>query len=214
MEFIPFDKEAEFEKWRRHLPHWEQTGRTYFVTFRLGDSIPKAKLAEWKAEKAEWETHHPKPWSDKEWKTYRKEFLDRIERCSDRGYGECHFGRPPIREIVSDALIFFDSEDKKNEARYEMNDFVIMPNHVHLLVRPLGEWKLGQLIHSWKSFTAHRINKQLNRSGSLWMDERFDHLVRISESLEKFQGYIAENPMKARLKPGEYHVRPASRRSP
>jgi len=123
--------------------------------------------------------------------------------------------RKDVFRDVSDGRL--DSETEKTETRYEMGDFVIMPNHVHLLVRPLGEWKLGTLIHSWKSFTSHQINDALNRTGVFWMDERFDHLVRNSASLEKFERYILENPKKARLNVEEYslrsNVRPASRRS-
>lgn len=213
MDFLPFDKSGEIEKWQRHLPHWEQSGRTYFVTFRLDDSIPLSKLDQWKREKSDWETTHPKPWSEQEWKVYRWEFLERIERWSDAGFGDCLLRDSEIRKMVADAFWFFDARFGKGETRYEIGDFVIMPNHVHLLVRPLREWKLGQLVHSWKSFTAHQINKALNRSGSLWMDERFDHLVRNSDSLSKFQSYIINNPLKAGLRAHEYtlhNVGPAS----
>ena len=41
--------------YQRHLPHWRQDGATYFVTFRLADSLPQSKLDELKALKAEWE---------------------------------------------------------------------------------------------------------------------------------------------------------------
>ncbi len=199
MDFIPFDPDAEVKRGRRYLPHWEQSRRTYFVTFRLGDSIPKDKLDGWREAKAQWEEAHPKPWSGKEWKTYRDEFLDRIERWSDKGYGECLLRTPDLRKIVADSLLFFAGEPDDDKTRYQMGDFVLMPNHVHLLVTPHSGWKLGQLIHSWKSFTAHQINKAAGRTSTLWMDERFDHLVRNSPSLNKFQSYIAANPHKANL---------------
>lgn len=93
-----------------------------------------------------------------------------------------------------------------------------MPNHVHLLVRPLPPWTLGQLIHGWKSFTAKAINRAIGGSGVFWMDERFDHLVRHAVSLEKYAAYIAGNPMKAGLSEEAYtlskaHVGLASRQS-
>ena len=207
MEFVPFDPDADIQKSRRHLPHWEQAGRTYFVTFRLCDSIPESKLDDWMAERSKWQSHHPRPWSDEEWEFYRQEFLEQIERWSDRGYGTCLLRDSKIRRIVSDALLFFDAGTENSEERCQMGDFVIMPNHVHLLVRPLGAWELGKLIHSWKSFSAHRINQALGRTGSLWMDERFDHLVRNELSLKKFQHYIEENPRKAKLKEDEFTLR-------
>ena len=46
-----------------NLPHWEQTGKTVFVTFRLADSLPQEKLSEWQALESEWMTHNPPPWS-------------------------------------------------------------------------------------------------------------------------------------------------------
>ena len=200
MEFVPFDPDAEIHRQRRHLPHWEQARRTYFVTFRLADSIPNDKLHGWLEDKAKWEDAHPKPWSEHEWKIYREEFLDRIERWSDRGYGDCRLRQPDLRDVVAKSLLHFHGEN----GRYQMGDFVIMPNHVHLLVAPSADWKLGQLIHSWKSFTAHEINKALNRKGALWMDERFDHLVRNSSFLLKYQRYIADNPSKAKLSDQEF----------
>jgi hypothetical protein len=74
------------------------------------------------------------------------------------------------------------------------------------------------LIHSWKSFTAKAINKAIGGSGAFWLDERFDHLVRHSASLEKYEAYITNNPVKAGLCEGEYtlsnsHVGLASRQS-
>ena len=193
--FLPFDPKDHLttSRTRRNLPHWDQSGATAYVTFRLADSIPRAKLDEWKAERDEWRSAHPEPWSEDDWREYQTRFLDRIERWSDRGYGRCLLRDPEVRTIVSDAFEFFDEE------RYRLDHFVIMPNHVHLLVRPFGEWRLSQLLHSWKSFTANQINSRLGRSGTLWMDERFDHLVRSVTQLDIFHRYIVENPQKARL---------------
>jgi len=75
-----------------------------------------------------------------------------------------------------------------------------MPNHVHLLVRPLPPWTLGQLIHRWKSFTAKAINKVIGGRGTFWLDERFAHRVRRPESLKQYVAYIAGNPGKAGLR--------------
>jgi REP element-mobilizing transposase RayT len=161
-------------------------------------------LNQWKEERDDFEKTHPKPWSDAEWRIYREEFLDRIERWSDCGYGACLLRRADLRQIVSDALEYFDERPRNSSPRYQLGDYVIMPNHVHLLVRPLNDWRLGQLIHSWKSFTAKAINRATGGSGSFWLDERFDHLVRRSASLEKYSAYIAGNPLKAGLREHEF----------
>ncbi|MEM6280273.1 MAG: transposase [Verrucomicrobiota bacterium] len=201
---MPFDRAVRTLRWQRNLPHWEQSGGTCFVTFRLADSIPKAKWKQWVGEKEERMAHHPTPWSEEEWIVFREEFLERIERWSDRGHGGCLLSDPEVREIVEGSLLFFDADGASRDGRYEMGDFVIMPNHVHLLVKPLGEWDLGRLIHSWKSFSAHAINRRLGRTGTLWMDERFDHLVRSVESLHHCRQYVQENPRKAGLQANQF----------
>src|SRR5437764_14969303 len=74
-----------------------------------------------------------------------------------------------------------------------------MPNHVHILVKPLGGNSISDILHSWKSFTANAVNRELNRSGPLWMEESFDTIVRNAEHLNACRDYIAQNPKKARL---------------
>ena len=72
-----------------------------------------------------------------------------------------------------------------------------MPNHVHALVKPLGEHKISDILHTWKSFTANQINKRESCSGQLWMHESYDHIVRNEESLKYIRRYINKNPEKA-----------------
>ncbi len=72
-----------------------------------------------------------------------------------------------------------------------------MPNHVHALVQPFTE--LGEIEHSIKSYTANKINKFLNRSGTLWQKEVFDRYIRDFEHYERTVAYIENNPVKARL---------------
>ena len=81
-----------------------------------------------------------------------------------------------------------------------------MPNHVHVLVRPIGEHTLSQILHSWKSFAAKQINAALGRDGKVWQDESFDNIVRDEAALEKFSFYIQENPARAKLNAGEFRV--------
>src|SRR5690242_3862257 len=59
--FTAFDPLAPIGKTGRHLPHWKQDGRTYFVTFRLADSVPQEKLTQWRMELQEWMQKHPDP---------------------------------------------------------------------------------------------------------------------------------------------------------
>jgi len=87
-------------------------------------------------------------------------------------------------------LRFFDG------TRYELLTFAVMDDHVHVLFRPLGEWKLAKIIHSWKSFTAHELIKVFHRSGSIWQHESYDHIIRNEADLKEKLGYITTNPMR------------------
>jgi putative transposase len=79
-----------------------------------------------------------------------------------------------------------------------------MPNHVHVLAAFADDDALLATSASWKRFTALELNRQLSRRGMFWQVEQFDHLVRSLEQFEYLRKYIAENPKKARLKPGSY----------
>ena len=101
-------------------------------------------------------------------------------------------------------LLHFDGQT------YHMGDFVVMPNHVHLLFCLFADADILSLGRSWKQFTATRINRALGRRGRFWQEEGFDHLVRSTDQFERMRRYIAENPVKANLKDGEflYYRRP------
>jgi len=101
-------------------------------------------------------------------------------------------------EIVAKSLHHFDGE------RYELTDFVIMPNHVHLLVAFPDEEALLKQCESWKHFTATQINRSLGQKGRFWQQDGFDHLVRTPEQFVRFRRYIADNPRRARLSAGEF----------
>jgi putative transposase len=100
--------------------------------------------------------------------------------------------------MVATSVQHFDGD------RYDLSDFVVMPNHVHLLVAFSDEESMLKQCESWKHFTATRINRALGRRGRFWQQDGFDHLVRSEEHLQYLRRYIAENPVRARLQPGEY----------
>ena len=102
-------------------------------------------------------------------------------------------GAPDVAEIVQNALLHFEGE------RYRLHAWCIMPNHVHLVVQPLAEHQLKDILHSWKSFTATKINHLLKRDGALWERESFDHLIRRAEHVEHFAQYTEHNPVAAGL---------------
>jgi Rad3-related DNA helicase len=200
--FTPFDKQLPVARYGRYLPHWRQAGATYFITFRLADSIPQEKLRQWERELKEWLKNNPEPHTEAQRAEYQDKFTERFHAWLDAGQGECILKQPRMAAVVEEALRSFDGE------RYALGCYVVMPNHVHVNVRPLREHSLSDITHSWKSFSAHRINEMLGRSGRLWQPESFDHLVRDEAQLEKFSAYIQENPVKAGLPEGAF--RPGS----
>ena len=112
----------------------------------------------------------------------------------------CSGGRNS-RRIVADALLHFDGD------RYRMGDFVVMPTHVHLLAAFATAEAMKEQCDSWLHYTALQINRAIGEKGKFWQQEPFDHLVRSLEQYEYLRRYIAENPRKAGLKPGEYLYR-------
>ncbi|MGL6096333.1 MAG: transposase [Fimbriiglobus sp.] len=88
--------------------------------------------------------------------------------------------------------------------RYALFDYVVMPNHVHLLAAFPEADAMHRQCASWKHFTAALLNVALRRAGRFWESESFDHLVRTEGQFRYLRRYIAENPAKAGLRAGEY----------
>ncbi len=179
---------------RKHYPHWTQDDSTYFVTFRLADSIPQSRIKEYEELRRKWEEHHQPPYSEQEQIRFNELFSNRINEWLDEGAGSCCLRDPEISRMVADTLRHFDGD------RYDLDEWVVMPNHVHLLVRPRAGHELPDILHSWKSFSAHAINTSLKRTGKLWQTESYDHIVRNMEELHRIRSYIRKNPEKAGIR--------------
>ena len=167
-----------FKGWseRGYLPHCDKPGLVQMLTYRLADSMPQERRHEWGplTEIAD-----------------ERERRRRLEEYLDRGLGECHLRRPEVTALVEENLLRFDG------GRYRMLAWVIMPNHVHLLV---GQWEsLGSLIKSWKSYTAAIANRLLGRNGAFWQDDYWDRYVRDLPHFTTAWTYIEQNPVKAKL---------------
>src|SRR5438477_2713156 len=197
-EFRPVDPRASVIQTRRRLPEGEQQGTTYFITFRLGDAVPQKLLRQWKEELETWRKFHPEPWDASTKYEYQRRFEDAREAWLDQGHGECLLRQPQIAATVANALRHFDG------VRYALDSFVVMPNHVHVLVRPREDHALSEILHSWKSSSAKEINKFRERSGTVWQDENYDRMVRDFGELERHRDYIKENPVAAKLGEGEF----------
>lgn len=209
--FRGFDQQAPVRIYSHgRLPHWRQDACTYFVTFRLGDALPKNALAEIEYETEFWLARRGIDTNRSDWKSqlsklssnlrdrYQKLLSATFDRCLNRGHGECLLREPAIANIVSAALEHFHG------TRVLTGNYVVMPNHVHALLTPLPGFELEDLLTSIKGYSARQINLALKRSGNLWQKESYDHIVRDREQLIAYQEYIALNPMKAQLRAGEY----------
>ncbi|HOC18072.1 MAG TPA: transposase [Vicinamibacterales bacterium] len=94
------------------------------------------------------------------------------------------------RSIVVDALLHF------HQQRYDLLSFVVMDDHVHVVVVMARGYTLERVLHSWKSFTAHQLVRAGARVAPLWQDESFDRVLRDDAELREKLDYIAGNPWK------------------
>ena len=195
--FELFDPDADYViREGTNLPHWYQPGVTYFVTFRTEDSIPVDVRQRWYADRNQWLNRQGICDYKSQFQNLpialRKEFHERFSQqymeALDKGFGACALARPELSSIVADSLFSFDS------SRYHLGDFVVMPNHVHLIVCLLGETVIEGQCTSWKRFTARKINEVLKTTGRFWQEDSFDHLIRSPEQFAAIQCYIASNP--------------------
>ena len=123
--------------------------------------------------------------------------------------GALYLRMPEIADLTVEA--FFHGAEKLRF--YELHAYVVMANHVHLLITPRVE--LARLTHSLKRFTAREANRILGLAGkNFWQDESYDRLVRDSDEFERIQRYIEYNPVRAGLVtlPEEYPWSSAGRR--
>ena len=168
---------------RGYLPHFDAAAAVQSITFRLGDSIPREKILEWETELKTTLDHGKRD----------IEFRKKIETYADAGHGACHLRDERIAAVVQNALLYFDGR------RYQLLEWVVMPNHVHALIEEQDGHTLQSIVHSWKSFSAREANRILKRDGEFWQPEYFDRFIRGEEHYFFTARYIRENPVKAGL---------------
>jgi REP element-mobilizing transposase RayT len=184
---------------RGYLPHVKREGADYFVTFRLADSLPKEVLLRYERERAErlrlvLEAKRSGSKTTDSEEALNRNFRRRIERYLDQGSGACHLRQPEIADLVAGALKFFHGE------RYLLREWVVMPNHVHVLVWPMPNRLVGEIVKSWKQFTSTQAKRTLGLApGRFWQPEPYDHWVRDDEERARIRRYIRNNPVKAGL---------------
>ncbi len=162
-----FDPKQEVLIVERRLPHWSQAGTLSFITWRTWDSIPKSVLNRWLGERCEFLKRYGIDPCASNWAqqlqqlplenqeafqhTFAKRWNDNLDAC----HGACVLRSPALARIVADSLHHFDGN------RYELTDFVVMPNHVHVIAAFPDKHSMLAQCDSWKHFTATLINREL-----------------------------------------------------
>ena len=215
--FKPFNEHEKVRIYRRSLPHWRQYGCTYFVTFRTGDSLPASVVRNINDEQRSWlcgrgivfetgeeicdvlsrlpheDLHH-----------FHISFCRAVNRHLDECHGRCLLSDIKFSKMVMSALLHFDGK------RVWIGDAVIMPNHVHVLMCPIGDNELEDILCSIKSFSARQINSVTGESGTnFWQRDTYDHIVRNRIELNAYIKYIDGNPDKANISACQYLYRQA-----
>ncbi len=189
-----------------NLPHWHQDGKIQFITFRLADSLPQSKICELRLMITKFNKEHPKPWDKATAIRYQNMLGHAEEKLLDNGYGSCILQYAEFRQIIILSLRYYSQQF------YDMVAFVIMPNHLHALLRFYTGTKTEKILHSIKSYTAHKINMKLHHTGSIWMKEYFDRIVRSEENLQKYIEYIENNPKHLPPEKFDLYINPVYKR--
>ncbi len=193
------DQPIRKEHWG-NLPHWYQDGGTYAVTFRLGDSLPRSAIQSYRLEKERLRRLLAQAMEEgqEQLQIDCKRRLDELFRTMldaalDAGHGACWMNRPGVARIVAAAIQHFDGE------RYDLGAWCVMPNHVHLLLKPKAGHQLSEILRSIKRQSALEANRLLERTGRFWQKENYDRLIRDEEEYWNQSRYAERNAYAAGL---------------
>jgi len=212
--------------YRRKLPHIQPPSATFFVTFRLAGSIPKSVLEQWKQEKRwlEGETGRVSKRADgtsleidqqqraRLLDFHRRWFVKFEEILHKEETGPVWMKDPRIADLIQESLHYRDGKV------FRLDSYSIMSNHVHTVFKPfLNEQSLhvvvgsnplmyetvdltlAVIMKSLKGYTAHEANRILNRRGTFWEAESYDHFVRNDAEYDRIVTYVLNNPVNAGL---------------
>ncbi len=185
-----------------YLPHWKIDGAVYAVTFRLGDSLPDDVFRDYQRQRTilgeKFEAVKKQAGSrncEGELSKLKDEMAALhdavLDAALNKGEGACQLANEEVAKLVLGGLRHFDGE------RYQLIAWSVMPNHVHVVVRPFEGFELREILHTWKSFTAKKVNALLGLAGGFWQEESYDHLVRDGGDFRSQVKYVLMNPVKA-----------------
>ena len=197
---------------RRNLPHWQPSGATFFITYRLAGTLPRSVLDEMQKERRRLQALPCKPgYSEDEWNLrIEKKVFALWDKCLDKDRSLEWLLEPRIAKIVQENLYHHAG------TKYSLWAYVIMPNHVHVVLQPDEIWakrfqaddsrmtsyekgSLSAILHSLRSYTAKEANKVLGQTGRFWQAEAYDHWVRDNGELRRIIRYVENNSVQAGL---------------
>jgi len=214
--------------YRRRLPHWQPNGAVLFLTWRLADSLPREAVERLRAERERLlalparANESPREKALRVGKALFAKTDVALAEAARSGVGPRWLGEARIAELVRSSLYFWHGR------RYHLHRYVIMPNHVHVLLepaeveQPFQAAKCAQagkptplekpapqhqpqyqplrvITQGLKGYIAREANRLLERHGAFWQDEGFDHWIRDEERYQRCILYIDRNPVEAGL---------------
>ena len=163
----------------RNLPHLYIKNETYFITFRLANSIPIVKLKQLRAEA----------------KSNNGRIFEKYdELLHTREYGLKYLALPEIADLIAQSMLDLNNKE------FILICYTIMPNHVHLVFELLpNSVGISKIMKQIKGSTARKSNLILNRTGEFWQRESFDRVIRNERELNLIIKYVLLNPVKCGL---------------
>lgn len=186
---------------RGYMPHFDSPCTMQHISYHLADSLPIEAINRMQSEASAFSSDDTKRNAD---------FHNRIELYLNSGHGSCILRESEIAACVEETWLRFDGE------RYHLLEWVVMPNHCHVLIEPYEGASLAKIVLSWKNYTARYINDFLDsrtpvrqnqtgecrtgvRRSQVWAREYWDRYIRNEHHYEAVKYYIRMNPVKAGL---------------
>lgn len=168
----------------KDLPHINAYDQYQFITYRLADSLPRDIIENLCLE-----------WQNNNCDLEKNEINNKIEDYQNAGYGSSILVHPLITDMILENWYYFSGNF------YDLICWVIMPNHVHLIIKEYNEIKINTIIEKWKSFSSKQIIKlsplikgnidcyihkkdyfdKLIESRKIWQRGYWDHYLRNDE---------------------------------
>ena len=199
------------EFYRHYLPHYQQPGQAYFITWSLKDAVPAKALHSYTLQLEMLKSHitmHKLEKSENfiiesledEYNAVRRKYIKAYNDLLDAERNPIiNLSKPEYTEIIIGSLKFWEGKKLNNCA------ITIMSNHVHWVFEILEKDEEGNpvylqdIMQSVKRFSANRINKLENRQGHLWQKENFDTTIRDNKHMYNAVNYTLNNPVAAGL---------------